>query len=169
MDRQVQKHRRLITDARVVGVPLTLPRTNPLREGAVRKLGLVALTQSERNKRYYNNHKKEALERNAQFYRDNKETQAARHRNTRHHITQEWFDNKLIEQDNKCAICRKSFIDTPHIDHCHDCCPQLKSCKNCRRDLLCKDCNLGLGRFHDDPVILGRAIDYVAKHKGIKQ
>ena len=142
------------------------------------------LKQREADKRYRENHperckakdarryeenKDAERARNSQYYRDNRDVQKVKHRNCRHKITQEWFDSKMVEQDHKCAICRKSFEKTPHIDHNHDCCPPLKSCEKCRRDLLCTDCNLGLGRFHDDPVILGRAIDYVAKHKGIKQ
>ena len=131
----------------------------------MRKIGLVALTPSEKNKRYYEAHKEDCLARNAQFYRDNKESQRKRHRNNRHKITQDWFEAKLLEQDNKCAVCLKEFTDTPHIDHNHDCCPPLKSCDKCRRDLLCEDCNLGLGRFKDDIEVLERAIQYVKRHK----
>jgi hypothetical protein len=123
------------------------------------------LTESERNKRFYENHKAAELARNAQYYRDNKEVQAKRHRNNRHGITQEWFDAKMIEQDSKCAICHKPFTDTPHIDHNHECCPQLKSCDKCRRGLLCEDCNLGLGRFKDDTTVLANAIQYVNSYK----
>jgi Recombination endonuclease VII len=123
------------------------------------------LTQSERNKRYYENHKEQSLARNAQFYRDNKEAQAKRHRNTRHGITQEWFDSKLVEQDNKCAVCRKPFERTPHIDHDHKCCPKLKSCDKCRRGLLCEGCNIGLGMLQENPEILSNAIQYVNSYK----
>lgn len=131
----------------------------------MKKIGEVALTQSERNKRFYWNHKEEEIARNAQFYRDNKESQKKRHRNNRHKITQDWFDAKLVEQNNKCALCLKEFIETPHIDHDHQCCPKLRSCEKCRRDLLCEDCNLGLGRFEDNAEVLERAIQYVKRHK----
>lgn len=120
-----------------------------------------ALTPSEKNKRYYENHKEKSLARNAQFYRDNREAQAKRHRNNRHGINQEWFDSKMVEQDGKCAICRKPFEETPHIDHNHECCSRLKSCDKCRRGLLCDDCNLGLGRFKDSIDRLSKAIKYL--------
>jgi hypothetical protein len=125
-----------------------------------------ALTSSEKNKRYYENHKEKSLARNAQFYRDNREAQAKRHRNNRHGITQEWFDLKMEEQDGKCAVCHQTFTETPHIDHNHECCPQLKSCDKCRRGLLCEDCNLGLGRFKDDTAVMSSAIQYVNRYKG---
>ena len=131
----------------------------------MRKIGEVALTQSERNKRFYWNHKKEEIARSAQYYRDNKEAQRLRHRNTRHHITQDWFDNKMVEQDHKCAICQKAFEKTPHIDHDHNCCPPLKSCDKCRRDLLCERCNVMIGMSCESEIILVRAIQYVRKHK----
>jgi recombination endonuclease VII len=134
----------------------------------MRKIGLVALTQKEKNQRHYEKHREEELARNKQFYRDNKETQRIRHRNNRHHIKQEWFDAKLAEQDNKCALCLKEFVETPHIDHDHKCCKPSTSCEKCRRDLLCKDCNLGLGRFVDDIAVLERAIQYLKHHKGIQ-
>ena len=131
----------------------------------MKKIGEVALTQSERNKRFYWNHKEKEIARNAQFYRDNKESQKKRHRNNHHKITQDWFDAKLVEQDNKCAICLKEFTETPNIDHDHQCCPKLRSCEKCRRDLLCEDCNLGLGRFKDDIEVLKRTIQYLKRHK----
>lgn len=139
------------------------PETSLQRDRDWRKNNIEKARQ--KNRTYYADNKETEIARNKKFYQDNKETQRVRHRNNRHHITQDWFDSKLIEQNDKCAICRKPFIDTPHIDHNHNCCKPSTSCEKCRRDLLCKDCNLGLGRFHDDPVILGRAIDYVAKHK----
>jgi hypothetical protein len=131
----------------------------------MRKIGLKALTKSERNKRFYDNHKESELARNKQFYRDNKDTQKIRHRNNRHHIKQDWFDVRLMEQDNKCAVCLEEFTDTPHIDHNHECCKPSTSCERCRRDLLCKDCNLGLGRFKDNTEVLERAIQYLKRHK----
>ena len=121
-------------------------------------------TKAKDAKRYLENRVAERA-RNSQYYRDNREAQRVRHRNTKHHISQLWFDSKLAEQDNRCAVCLRTFEKTPHIDHDHNCCKPSKSCEKCRRDLLCDDCNLGLGRFKDDPIVLGRAIDYLAKHK----
>ena len=61
-----------------------------------------------------------------------------------------------------CAICGSK--ENLHIDHDHKCCPYTKShktCGRCVRGVLCVDHNLGLGRFHDDTAMLGRAIAYL--------
>lgn len=120
------------------------------------------------NKEWYHAHREEELARNAKYYRDNRVAQAKRHRNTRHGITQQWFDEQLAKQDNKCAICFNPFMKTPHIDHNHECCSKLKSCDNCRRGLLCDDCNLGLGRFKDNISFLSSAIQYLNIHQGVR-
>jgi hypothetical protein len=134
-----------------------------------KRIGDVALTQSERNKRFYEKHREAELNRNKQYYeiyypKHRKRLRASR-RNGRHGITQAWYDAKLLEQGNRCAICYEVFESTPHIDHDHTCCKPLKSCDNCRRDLLCTDCNLGLGRFKDNIESLERAVQYLMKHK----
>jgi hypothetical protein len=78
------------------------------------------------------------------------------------------FSALLSKQDGKCAICLKGIegIDyggriKAHIDHDHECCPDGKSCQNCRRGLLCSSCNTGLGFFRDSPEILQKAILYL--------
>jgi hypothetical protein len=128
------------------------------------------LTQSQRNKRFYEAHKEEELLRNrgyyGKYYRKNKKVILAKHRMRRHGVSQEWFDNRLKEQNDSCVICLKKFETTPHIDHNHNCCPVLRSCDKCRRGLLCEDCNLGLGRFKDSIEALSNAIKYL---KGYKQ
>jgi hypothetical protein len=112
-------------------------------------------------RKWYRKNRDAEIARNAQYYRDNKEAQAKRIRITHHGVTREWFDLKLIKQDNKCAICRKPFTRTPHIDHSHKCCPQSKSCSKCSRGLLCDRCNFGLGWFKDNIQNLSNAIQYL--------
>ena len=70
-------------------------------------------------------------------------------------FTQEDFDNKLKEQDYKCAIC-----GTPdpgatnwHADHDH----KTKQ----KRGVLCHKCNTGLGLLKDDIDVLCSAIEYL--------
>jgi hypothetical protein len=120
----------------------------------------------EKERRRWRENKEYESKRNRNYYQENKEIQRVKHRNNRHKITQEWFDAKLAEQDNRCAVCRDVFTKTPHIDHNHEHCPPLKSCEVCRRDLLCTDCNLGIGRFHDSVERLEKAIEYLRKHNG---
>jgi hypothetical protein len=124
------------------------------------------LTPQQKYKRYYDKHRDAVLEKNAEYLKENKEKVNRRVRNRRHGITQEQYDIKMKEQDGRCAICRKEFEGTPHIDHSHACCPNLRSCDKCRRGLLCEDCNLGLGRFKDSIKALSNAIQYL---KGYQQ
>lgn len=124
------------------------------------------LTESERQKRFYQNNRENLLARNAKYHRDNKEKVAKRARLKLHEMSSEEHDSKMVEQNNRCAICRKLFTKTPHIDHKHSCCSTRKTCGKCNRGLLCDDCNLGLGRFKDSIKILSNAIQYL---KGWKQ
>lgn len=76
-------------------------------------------------------------------------------------ITEKEFNDKLILQNNKCAICCNDFTKTPHVDHDH--------ATHKFRDLLCSDCNLGLGRFKDSVRYLDNAIQYLLKHEGLNE
>jgi hypothetical protein len=75
----------------------------------------------------------------------------------RYGITQEQFDQMIINQNNKCKICSIEFKGTKftHIDHCHD--------TNRVRGLLCNDCNLAIGQFNDNTDIMDNAIKYLQK------
>jgi len=76
------------------------------------------------------------------------------HLKRRYNITPQEYQNKLTSQDYKCAICGK--LDFLHIDHCHK--------TNKLRDLLCRQCNSGLGQFKDNTEFLLKAVDYLRKH-----
>lgn len=132
-----------------------------------RAANLERMRKKDRD-RFHNNRESE-LARNKEYYpryyAENKESIKKKRRNRRHNITQEWFDKRMEEQQNRCAICLSPFEKTPHIDHNHDCCEPLTSCDNCRRGLLCEDCNLGLGRFKDNPVALENAVLYLKKYE----
>ncbi len=68
-------------------------------------------------------------------------------------ITEQQFQDMLVQQNNKCAICGNPFTKTPHIDHDHN--------TNTVRSLLCGNCNTGLGMFHDNPILLQKAAVYL--------
>jgi len=65
------------------------------------------------------------------------------------------------EQNHQCLICNILFSETRHrvayVDHCHK--------TEVVRGLLCGKCNVGLGHFNDDPLILLKAIAYLEKSK----
>ncbi len=69
-------------------------------------------------------------------------------------LLSEQVDELFIKQDHKCALCKKSLIETKRcIDHDHK--------TNVIRGILCNNCNAGLGYFNDDPKLLLEAIIYL--------
>jgi len=54
---------------------------------------------------------------------------------------------------NPCAICGETDISKLCIDHCHK--------TLIIRGVLCNDCNLGIGRFKDNPDLLVAAAKYL--------
>lgn len=69
------------------------------------------------------------------------------------------YESMLTAQDGRCAICETrepgAGLRRFHIDHCHN--------SKEVRGLLCDLCNRGLGHFKDDPQLLTKAINYLAK------
>jgi len=70
------------------------------------------------------------------------------------------YSDMLEAQEGRCAICpaeigylRKGKPARLAVDHCH--------ATGKVRGLLCSNCNNGLGRFKDDPILLRAAADYL--------
>lgn len=67
------------------------------------------------------------------------------------------YDAMLAAQHGQCAICGDEFGDSQqrrlYVDHDHR--------TGAVRGLLCSECNFGIGKFHDDPALLARAIAYL--------
>lgn len=74
-------------------------------------------------------------------------------------VTPERFADMLVEQANRCALCRNEFKDArdTHIDHDHT--------TGAVRALLCGECNMGLGKFLDSSSLLRAAAQYLDKHR----
>jgi hypothetical protein len=74
-------------------------------------------------------------------------------------LSPEGYDTLFVEQGGCCAICQKPLLSTKdtHVDHDHD-------RPGTHRGLLCQLCNLGLGRFHDNPVLLAAALEYLHRY-----
>lgn len=125
------------------------------------------LTSSQRNKRHYERHRESELERNRVYHQDHKDEIRIRHRHNRHRLTQQKYDEMFAKQDGKCAICFKPLIETPHIDHKHSCCTGNRSCDNCRRELLCKHCNILVGMCFESTVVLQSATQYLERHNNV--
>ena len=74
-------------------------------------------------------------------------------------ITIEDKFNILNKQNNCCAICsiKLEGKEIPYMDHCHE--------TGAIREVLCRQCNVGLGLFKDNIETLKLAIKYIIKHK----
>jgi hypothetical protein len=82
-----------------------------------------------------------------------------------HNLSIEQYQELLISQGGRCAICGKvpeevyKFV----IDHDHTCCPGPISCGDCIRGLLCNKCNSGLGMFDDNLKNVLSAAEYLQR------
>jgi hypothetical protein len=79
--------------------------------------------------------------------------------------TPERYEERLVEQNNKCAICKKEMNQrkdhnqaVAHADHAHTNPP-------IARGLLCGNCNLGIGNLQESPEIMLAAVAYIKKWK----
>ena len=132
----------------------------------MKKLGEVALTSSEKTKRYYRAHREEiAVRRKANYHKDraramaysraylesNRDVVFAKRLFKEHGMTRDEYDLLLEQQDGCCAICQKR--KTLHIDHCHT--------TGEVRGLLCIGCNTALGKLGDDLKGLRAAVAYL--------
>lgn len=78
-------------------------------------------------------------------------------------LTSELMQQKLDEQNGKCAICQREFSEyLPYsVDHDHKCCSGEYTCGKCVRSLLCRRCNSLIGMVDDRIDILQNAIEYI--------
>lgn len=74
-------------------------------------------------------------------------------------ISRHQFEEMLLDQNFQCKICGVKFEGNESgqericVDHDHD--------SGKVRGLLCRFCNIGLGKFKDHPENLRRAADYI--------
>jgi len=83
----------------------------------------------------------------------------------RYGISLEESERRFKAQGCKCAVCGRTETKRWCIDHDRRCCPEPASryptCGKCTRGILCFECNIALGHFHDNPFVLNAAIKYV--------
>lgn len=78
----------------------------------------------------------------------------------RYNMTETDYNAMLAAQGGGCALCHKPpGVKKLPVDHDH--------ATGATREILCDDCNKGLGNFHDDPVLLLAAADYLMRHQMI--
>ena len=72
-------------------------------------------------------------------------------------LTHAEFTSMMTDQAGSCAICGHSDMSQrnffPVVDHCHG--------SGKVRGLLCMNCNMGIGKFRDDPELLTSAARYL--------
>lgn len=75
------------------------------------------------------------------------------------------YEEMLEAQSSVCAICEQPAPQSGpprtrnlYVDHDH--------ATGAVRQLLCFGCNVALGAFRDNPLLLSRAIEYLARHGG---
>ena len=66
------------------------------------------------------------------------------------------YEDMLCTQDSNCAICKKRFTKSPHVDHNH--------ATGKVRGLLCGQCNRMLGLAYDSQETLVNALVYLENH-----
>lgn len=95
-----------------------------------------------------------------------KRKQTQRWAKLKHHyeLTKRGFEDLLLKQGGKCAICFCTFNYSSlrgrvavTVDHCHK--------SGAVRGLLCGGCNLALGIFKDSEALLIQAAEYLRKNK----
>lgn len=81
----------------------------------------------------------------------------------RYGMTLQDYDLMVVNQNNRCAICERIGPGGKHeffdVDHDH----QTKKV----RALLCHPCNMKIGWFRDDPVLMRKAADYIDSHSKV--
>lgn len=83
----------------------------------------------------------------------------------RYGITRKQVEGLKLAQNYRCRLCGIRECETPqgilYVDHDHAHCSSKNGCPDCVRGLLCRDCNVGIGHFHDDVELMRLAIKYV--------
>jgi hypothetical protein len=71
-------------------------------------------------------------------------------------LSQTRYEQMVIEQGGRCAICKGVPTHPLQVDHCH------RTGKI--RELLCSGCNAGIGRLGDDLIRVQKAVEYLSRH-----
>jgi len=84
-------------------------------------------------------------------WRDKKDPEYLRRKAMKelYNTTIEWYETKLKEQNNRCALCgstQESHRKRMGVDHDHSCCPK-RGCGKCNRGILCPTCNYRIGQI----------------------
>lgn len=141
----------------------TLERAKALKEDATPE----TIRRREEKRQWYQANRESILAYGRRWRDENKDKQRANYQRRKsayraraikseYGIDVSQFDAMRESQNGACAICLEPFTKMPHVDHCHS--------TGKVRALLCPDCNIGLGRFKDNPSRLEAAAAYLRQH-----
>jgi len=117
--------------------------------------------EKSRHHKYYEEHKDQIKARVKEYDKTHKRDSKSKKLKHNFGITLEQYNDMLVSQNGVCAICKQvethkhksGVLCKLSVDHCHT--------TGRNRKLLCHKCNLGLGIFNDNPVVLHDAARYL--------
>ena len=115
----------------------------------------MAMTSVERNTRYRERYANDPEYRARQIASCKAWDKLLRNgqKRRRYGLTEMDYELGIMACGGRCEICGTTFQDAPHVDHVHG--------TKLVRGLLCSECNLGLGKFKDNPELLEKAALYL--------
>ena len=120
-----------------------------------KKRGACRACERLYNQKYHKDNSELVSERKKEYWVKNRESLIVNKRNRLYNLDEDWYENKLVEQDFRCLGCLTHQKDLEYalcVDHCHT--------TDKPRGLLCKPCNLALGNCNDNEDTLRRLAKY---------
>jgi hypothetical protein len=63
--------------------------------------------------------------------------------------------------EGRCTLCDEDDPVNFAVDHDHSCCGNTRACKKCIRGMLCRNCNMMIGKVEQKPALRQRFVDYL--------
>ena len=82
-------------------------------------------------------------------------------RKAKYGITKPEYEAMALNQKGRCAICKGKVGGALRVDHDHE--------TGNVRELLCNQCNVGLGAFRENTETMTSAINYLKRHNANSQ
>lgn len=146
-----------------------IDRVGGREDGAGSHIKFCSVCIKQRRAKSYKEWAERDINRKArnEYQRRGREKHGLRRELAKFNLTIEQYEELLIKQDYKCAICRSANPGRGRkrfcVDHDHSCCDtRSASCGECVRGLLCGPCNTSLGQLQDNIETLERAIGYLS-------